>query len=155
MRALSKDLSEFIHLLNQEGVNYLIVGAWAVGFHGRPRYTGDIDIFLRRDSENAERMMRVIQLFGFANVGLTREDFLKTDFIVQLGVEPNRIDILTGISGVDFALAWEHRVSGSLGGLQVSFISRDLLLQNKRAANRAKDIGDIEILEGTRPKPSK
>ena len=85
MRALSKDLSEFIHLLNQEGVNYLIVGAWAVGFHGRPRYTGDIDIFLRRDSENAERMMRVIQLFGFGNVGLTREDFLKTDFIVQLG----------------------------------------------------------------------
>ena len=155
MRALSKDLSEFIHLLNQEGVNYLIVGAWAVGFHGRPRYTGDIDIFLRRDSENAERMMRVIQLFGFGNVGLTREDFLKRDFIVQLGVEPNRIDILTGISGVDFALAWEYRVSGSLGGLQVSFISRDLLLQNKRAANRAKDIGDIEILEGTRPKPSK
>jgi len=140
-------------LLNQEGVRYLVVGAWAVGFHGRPRYTGDIDIFLERSPANAEAMIRVIDAFGFASTGLARPDFLREDFIVQLGFEPNRIDLLTGISGVDFAPAWEQRVAGSLSGLPVQFISRDLLLCNKRAARRAKDLGDIETLEQTRPAP--
>ena len=153
MKPLSKDLQEFIRLLNRERVEYLIVGAWAVGFHGRPRYTGDVDIFIRRDAANADRMMRVIEAFGFGHTGLTGEDFLKEDFVVQLGVEPNRIDLLTGISGVDFALAWEQRVSGKVGEVEVNFISRDLLIRNKRAANRDKDLGDIGILERTRTSP--
>lgn len=152
MRPLSKDLQEFIRLLNQEGVDYLIVGAWAVSFHGRPRYTSDLDIFLRRDELNADRMMRVIEAFGFGSVGLTRQDFLKEDFVIQLGIEPNRIDLLTGISGVEFSQAWDQRVEGKLSGLEVSFIGRDLLIQNKQAANRDKDLGDIGLLERTRPK---
>src|ERR1051325_450768 len=110
MKPLSKDLHEFILLLNQEGVEYLIVGAWGVGFHGRPRFTGDIDIFLRRDEPNADKMVRVIHEFGFAATGIMREDFLKPDFVIQLGVEPNRIDLLTGISGVSFSQAWDQRV---------------------------------------------
>lgn len=113
MRQLSKDLQEFIHLLNQEKVEYLIVGAWALAFHGRPRYTGDIDIFIRAESSNSDRMMRVIEAFGFGNTGLTREDFLRRDFVVQLGVEPNRIDLLTGISGVSFEEAWREPSQGS------------------------------------------
>jgi hypothetical protein len=139
--------------LNREEVDYLIVGAWAVGFHARPRYTGDIDFFLRRDPENADRMMRVIEAFGFASTGLERDDFLKEDFIIQLGVEPNRIDLLTGISGVDFQRAWAQRVTGSISGLDVNFISRDLLIENKRAANRDKDLGDISFLDKTPRKP--
>src|ERR1051326_4437646 len=111
MRPLSKDLQEFIHLLNTERVEYLVVGAWAVAFHGRPRYTGDVDVFLRRDAANSERMMRVIEAFGFGSTGIKAEDFLKEDFVIQLGVEPNRIDLLTGTSGVEFGEAWEQRVS--------------------------------------------
>ena len=152
MRPLSKDLQEFIRLLQAEKVEFLIVGAWAVAFHGRPRYTGDVDVFLRRDERNAERLMRVIDEFGFGSTGILREDFLKENFVIQLGVEPNRIDLLTGISGVDFAEAWAQRISGSLGELEVHFISRDLLIQNKRASNRDKDLGDIRLLERTRLK---
>jgi hypothetical protein len=138
-------------LLNREGVDYLIVGAWAVAFHGRPRYTGDVDIFLRRDESNAARMMRVIDAFGFGATGIRREDFVKEKFVIQLGVEPNRIDLLTGISGVEFVEAWEQRVCGVLDGLEVAFIDRDSLIRNKRAANRDKDLGDIRTLEQTRP----
>ena len=151
MRPLSKDLQEFIRLLNSERVEYLIVGAWAVAFHGRPRYTGDVDIFLRRESGNAERMMRVVRAFGFGATGLTEEDFLKDGHVIQLGVEPNRIDLLTGISGVDFASAWKQRVVGALSGITVNLISRDLLIQNKRAAKRDKDLADVRLLDQTRP----
>ncbi len=152
MRPLSRDLQEFIRLLQAESVEFLIVGAWAVAFHGRPRYTGDVDLFLRRDARNAERMLRVIETFGFGSTGIVREDFLKENFVIQLGVEPNRIDLLTGISGVDFTEAWAERVTGALGELEVNFISRDLLIQNKQASNRDKDLGDIRLLERTRPR---
>lgn len=154
MRPLSKDLREFIRLLEAESVEYLIVGAWAVAFHGRPRYTGDLDIFLRRDAANAERMMRVIEAFGFGATGLVREDFLKENYVIQLGIEPNRIDLLTGISGVAFAEAWNRRVRGRLGDVEVPFIDRDLLIQNKRATEREKDLADVSLLERTRPKPT-
>lgn len=154
MRPLSKDLQEFIRLLEAESVEYLIVGAWAVAFHGRPRYTGDLDIFLRRDAANAERMMRVLEAFGFGATGLVREDFLKENYVIQLGIEPNRIDLLTGITGVAFAEAWNCRVRGRLGDVEVPFIDRDLLIQNKRATEREKDLGDVSLLERTRPKPT-
>ncbi len=154
MRPLSKDLQEFIHLLNQEKVEYLIVGAWALAFHGRPRYTGDIDIFIRPESSNADRMMRVIEAFGFGNTGLAREDFLRPDFVVQLGVEPNRIDLLTGISGVSFEEAWRQPSQGILNEERVSFLSRDLLIRNKQASGREKDLADVSLLNKTKPKPS-
>ena len=150
MRPLSSDLCEFIRLLAKEGVEYLIVGAWAVAFHGRPRYTGDLDLFVRRDAANADRLTRVLEQFGFGSVGLSREDFLKEDFVVQLGVEPNRLDLLTGISGVTFEEAWRTRVAGTLHGLPVWFINRDLLIQNKRASGRDQDLADIRLLEETR-----
>lgn len=151
MRPLSRDLQEFIRLLNSERVEYLVVGAWALAFHGRPRYTGDVDIFVRNDPANSQRMMRVIDAFGFGNTGVTREDFLKQDFVIQLGVEPNRIDLLTGISGVEFSEAWAERVAGNISGLEVYFINRDLLIRNKLASGRDKDLSDVRLLEQTRP----
>jgi hypothetical protein len=86
----------------------VIVGAWALAFHGRPRYTGDLDIFVARDHENADKLMTVIEAFGFGHAGINREDFLQVDHVIQLGREPNRIDILTGISGVTFDEAWHE-----------------------------------------------
>jgi len=150
MRLLSNDLREFIRLLNAEAVEYLIVGAWALAFHGRPRYTGDVDIFVRRDPANAARMMRVIAAFGFGKTGITAEDFLRENYVIQLGIEPNRIDLLTGISGIEFEEAWPARVAGELGGQTVYFLSRDLLIRNKLASGRDKDLADARLLERTR-----
>ena len=150
MRVLSNDLQEFIRLLNADAVEFLIVGAWALAFHGRPRYTGDVDVLLRRDSTNAARMMRVIEAFGFGKTGVVEEDFLRENYVIQLGVEPHRIDLLTGISGVEFEEAWQTRVAGELGGQTVWFLDRDLLIRNKLASGRDKDIADARLLERTR-----
>lgn len=156
MRPLSNDLREFIHLLNTKSVRYVIVGAWALAFHGRPRYTGDLDIFVDHDEENAAKLMEVIEDFGFGSTGITREDFLQADYVIQLGQAPNRIDLLTGISGVSFKEAWDNRENGNIAELEVPFINRELLIKNKRAASRDKDLGDIKLLEKTRPvKPQK
>ena len=151
MRPLSKDLQEFIRLAKTNGVEFLIVGAVAMAFHGRPRYTGDLDIFVRRSPENAIRLMKVMQEFGFGSTGLAQEDFLRENFVIQLGFEPNRIDLLTGISGVVFDDAWRTRETGRLANEDVYFISRDLLIQNKLSSNRDKDLGDVRLLERTRP----
>ena len=151
MRPLSSDLREFIHLLNTKSVRYVIVGAWALAFHGRPRYTGDIDVFVAREPDNADRLMEVIQAFGFGQAGIERDDFLRVDHVVQLGRAPNRIDILTGISGVAFDEAWASREQGTISDVAVLVISRGLLIKNKRAANRDKDQADIKLLEKTRP----
>jgi hypothetical protein len=129
----------------------VVVGAWALAFHGRPRYTGDIDIFVAREQDNAGRLMEVIEAFGFGRSGIERDDFLRVDHVIQLGRAPNRIDILTGISGVTFDEAWESRAQGSISDVAVFVISRDLLIKNKRAANRDKDQADIKLLEKTRP----
>ena len=155
MRPLSNDLREFIHLLNTKSVKYVIVGAWALAFHGRPRYTGDLDIFVAHDEENASKLMEVIEAFGFSSTGITREDFLQEDYVIQLGQAPNRIDLLTGISGVSFEEAWNNREQGSLAELEVFFLNRELLIKNKRAASRDKDLGDIKLLEKTRPVKSR
>lgn len=151
MRPLSNDLREFIRLLNTKSVRYVLVGAWALAFHGRPRYTGDLDLFVARDANNATRLMEVIDAFGFGNTGIEREDFLQEDYVIQLGQVPNRIDILTGISGVNFEEAWSSREHGNIENIEVFIISRELLIRNKQAANRDKDRGDIKLLEKTRP----
>ncbi len=151
MQRLSNDLREFIHLLNTESVKYVIVGAWALAFHSRPRYTGDLDIFVARDQANARKLMDVIVAFGFGQTSIKQDDFLQPDHVIQLGREPNRIDILTGISGVTFDEAWETREQGSISDVTMVFISRDLLIKNKRAANRDKDQADIKLLEKTKP----
>jgi hypothetical protein len=143
---LQKDLREFVELLSALEVHFVVVGAFAVAYHGYPRYTGDIDLFVERSAENAERLLRAIHQFGFGDVGLTVEDFLREDQVVQLGVAPNRVDIMTHISGVAFEEAWQTRELGEIAGLSVPFISRGMLKRNKAASGRTQDLADLEHL---------
>ncbi len=146
MATLQTDLREFVALLNSHEVEYLVIGGHAVAFHGYPRYTGDIDFLIRTTSENAGRVMDVLAEFGFGDVGVTTDDLTVPGRIVQLGLAPNRIDLLTSISGVDFDSAWSGRSEGSLDGLAVSFLGRDELLENKRASGRLKDQADVAAI---------
>jgi len=151
MKQLSSDLREFIRLLNTKNVEYVVVGAWALAFHGRPRYTGDLDIFVARHPQNAARLMEVLEEFGFGSAGIAKDDFLQENHVIQLGRVPNRIDILTDISGVTFEEAWQSRDKGAISGVEVQIISRDHLIKNKRAATRDKDLADVGFLEKTKP----
>jgi acetolactate synthase regulatory subunit len=144
--SLQKDLREFVELLNAHDVHFVIVGAFALAHHGHARYTSDIDIFIEKSSENAERVLRVLRDFGFGDVGVTQEDLARKDQVVQLGVAPNRIDLLTFLSGVSFEEAWASREIGEIGELKVPFISRALLKQNKLATGRSQDLADLEHL---------
>jgi hypothetical protein len=143
---LEKDLREFIELSNALNVRYLVVGAFAVAYHGYPRYTADIDLFIERSEENAERLVQVIQSFGFEDLQLSAEDFLQEDQVIQLGVAPNRIDLLTFLSGVTFQEAWSTREHGEINGLMVPFISKEMLKRNKAASGRMQDLADLEHL---------
>lgn len=146
MAHLQSDLREFIGLLNSLKVEYLIVGGHAVAFHGHPRFTGDIDFFIRATSENADRVLRVLDAFGFGSLGISAADLTEPGQVVQLGRPPNRIDILTSISGVDFDSAWASRTPADLDGHAVNFIGVDELLKNKQASGRPKDLADAAKL---------
>jgi hypothetical protein len=122
------------------------LGGHAVAFHGHPRFTGDIDFFIRRTVENAQRVLDAVSDFGFGSIGLARDDLLNAGQVIQLGRPPNRIDILTSISGVDFDDAWRARVPAELDGEPVHFLGWDHLLDNKRASDRTKDRADVEKL---------
>ena len=143
---LPKDLREFIALLNSHQVEYVIVGAYALAFHGHPRYTGDIDLLVRASAENAAKLEKVIREFGFGAAGLSAGDFLSADQVIQLGRPPNRIDLLTAITGVEFEEVWNDRIGAELDGLPVSFIGRESLIKNKRATGRTQDKADLEAL---------
>jgi len=148
--SLYKDLREFIELLNSRGVEYLVVGAHCLAFHGVARATGDLDFFVRVSRENAQRLAEVINAFGFASTGLSTKDFLDPDQVIQLGVAPYRIDILTGINSVNFDEAWASRVEGQLDGLRVNYLNKDLFIKNKLAVGRSQDIADAQRLREIR-----
>lgn len=143
---LQKDLREFIESLNALDVRFLVVGAFAVAYHGYFRYTSDIDLFIDRSKENAERVYQAVTQFGFADLKLTVEDFSQEDQVIQFGVPPNRIDVMTFLSGVSFDEAWSTREHGDLDGLSVPFISREMLKRNKAASGRLQDLADLEYL---------
>jgi Nucleotidyl transferase of unknown function (DUF2204) len=143
---LSADLREFIELLNSRGVEYVIVGAHSLAFHGRPRYTGDLDILIRPSPANAARIVSILRDFGFAANDFTESDFTAPDRIIQLGRVPNRIDLLTSISGVGTDDAFRNKISSDLEGIPVFLLSKELLIQNKRAVARPQDIADLEAL---------
>ena len=145
--SLSAALKEFIGLLNSRGVEYVIVGAYSLAFHGRPRYTGDLDILIRPSRENAVRIGTILRDFGFANTAFSEADFVEPNQMIQLGRAPNRIDLLTGISGVLTEEALETKVSTDLEGIPVFVLSKELLIQNKRAVGRPQDLADLEQLE--------
>lgn len=144
MKRVEKDYEEFLRLLKKHDVRYCIVGAYAVAYHAIARYTKDLDIFVEPQQDNARRLLRAIEEFGFT--GLTEKDFITPGVIIQLGYEPVRIDIVTSIDGCTFAEVWKNRVTGRYGTTEVYFIGLDELLKNKRASGRKQDEADLEIL---------
>jgi hypothetical protein len=125
----------------------VIVGAFALAYHGLPRFTRDIDVLVRPSAENAARVVAALRDFGFTS-GITAGDLALEDRVLQLGHPPLRIDVLTSISGISFEEVWGGRVAAELDGVPVFFIGREQFVRNKRAAGRAKDLADIEPLEG-------
>lgn len=144
---LQKDLKAFIALLNEKKVDYLLVDGHAVAFHGCPRFTGDIDFLIRPEPENAQRLLDALDAFGFGDLALSLNDFINPETVVQLGRPPNRIDLLTSISGLSFEDAWQDKEAGELDSLHIFFIGKASLLKNKLASGRAKDLADIEQLK--------
>jgi len=143
---LQADLREFIMLLNSHNVEYVVVGGHAVAFHGYPRFTGDIDFLIRTTPDNVSRVLTVLNVFGFGNLGIVEQDLLERGRVLQLGHPPNRIDLLTSISGVDFDSAWEQRVQTLMDDQPVALLGWDELIRNKRVAGRQKDLADLEKL---------
>jgi hypothetical protein len=143
---VQQDFRDLLELFNKYEVDYIIVGAYALGFHGAPRYTGDLDVFVKPDPINAKSIMHALNEFGFGAVGLTAADFVKEGKVVQLGVPPVRIDIITSITGVQWEQAQSGRVEGWFGDLMVHYIGRDDFIVNKRALGRKKDIADLEAV---------
>jgi hypothetical protein len=143
---LQNDFKELLKLFNAHDVQYLIVGGYALAYYGAPRYTGDIDIFVKSDSNNASLILKALSDFGFGSAGLKLEDFTNTDNIIQLGYPPVRVDIMTSISGVTWEDAYSSREEGKCGDVTVYFIGLDQYIQNKRATGRKKDLADLEAL---------
>jgi len=143
---LNKDFREFIESLNANGVKYLIVGGYAVGMHGYPRYTKDLDIWLLVSYENANKVIKALNHFGMAETGLKQEDFLKPDSFIQIGYPPNRIDMVMSCDGVDFESCYESRIEYNSDGLTLNFIDLDNLKKNKLASGRPQDLADLDNL---------
>ncbi|MBI5303067.1 MAG: nucleotidyltransferase [Chloroflexi bacterium] len=143
--SLPSDFQEFLKLLNAKKVKYLVIGGYAVGYHGYPRATKDLDVFVASDPENAKKLVAVLRKFGFGSPDLSPELFLQ-DKIVRMGVPPIRLELTTNISGVSFDECYASRVVAVLDGVRVSLISLPKLKQNKKASGRHKDLDDLEHL---------
>jgi hypothetical protein len=143
---VQQDFRDLLALFNKHEVDFIIVGAYALGYHGAPRYTGDLDVLVRPDPVNARRIMQALSEFGFGSVGLTETDFKEEGKAVQLGVPPVRIDPVTSITGVSWEQARSGRMKGLFGDLEVHYIGREEFILNKRALGRKKDFADLEAL---------
>jgi hypothetical protein len=141
-----KDFRELLELFNGHKVEYVIVGAYALAYHGAPRFTGDIDIFVKPSIENAQRISSALADFGFGSLNLTIKDFQNPDLVVQLGVLPVRIDIIASITGVTWEEADKGKIEGLYGDIPVHFLGREQYVANKRAIGRKKDLADLESL---------
>jgi hypothetical protein len=145
---INKDFRAFIQCLKDHNVQYLIVGGYAVALHGHPRYTKDLDVWISISVTNADKVVAAIKDFGFSSLQLQSEDFTQPDTIIQLGYPPNRIDLITSASGIDFSHAWPDRVVVNIEGLEINFIDLINLKKNKKASGRYQDLADIENLGG-------
>ena len=144
---LTPDFKEFAALLNSNGVEYLVVGGYALAAYGHPRYTGDLDFWIGTNHENAERVLTALEEFGFGSLGILREHLTEAGQVIQLGFPPARIDLLTSIDGVDFAECYKRRIVFEVDGLNLSFIGLEDFKTNKKAVGRHKDLADLEALE--------
>jgi hypothetical protein len=143
---LPEDWRAFIESLNSHEVEYVVVGAVALAHHGFPRYTGDLDVLVRNSPDNAQRLEAALAGFGLAALGLKAADFADAYRVIQLGVPPNRIDVLTSLTGMSFDQVWAGRVEALVGETPVNFIGREALILNKRLTGRAQDKADLEAL---------
>ncbi len=143
---LPKDFKEFLNLLRVNGVEYLLIGAYAVGYHGYPRATKDLDIWIAPTPENATHIVSALKEFGFGTPELTTELLLRPNNIVRMGEEPLRIEILNWASGVDFDECYRERIIDTLDEVEVSLIGLNHLKANKRASGRLKDLADLQEL---------
>ena len=148
LEGLHEDFRDLIILLIDAGADFVIVGAYALALHGAPRASGDIDLFVRPDPRNAERVFQALTRFGapLDAAKVTAEDFSRPGTVYQIGLPPRRIDILTELSGVSFDEVWASRVTSELEGRSVAFIGRDAFIKNKTAAGRPQDLADIARL---------
>ncbi len=144
---IHRDFKEFIESFLSHGVEFMVIGGYAVAAYGRPRYTGDIDFFVRKSPENARRIVKALHQFFGPLPEITEENFLNDDRMSQFGLEPLRIDILINIKGIDFESAYPRRTTIHLSGIDIPFISLPDLRTNKKAFGRHKDLSDLEALE--------
>jgi hypothetical protein len=145
---LNKDFREFIESLNSNKVKYLVLGGYAIAFHGHPRYTKDLDIWLELSEENAKNVMKALDDFGFGSLDFTKEDFLHKGMVVQLGYPPNRIDLINSPDGIEFAECYQAKVEIEIDGLKIFIIDLENLKKNKKASGRLQDLADLEKLKG-------
>lgn len=144
---LAKDFEDFIRLLNNYEVEYMVVGGYAMAFHGKPRYTGDLDIWINISDKNSGKLLKVINAFGMASLGFEKDDFLQPGYISQIGYPPLRIDILNNIDGVDFQKAYKNRQKIVEGDLEIWYIGIQELLANKIASGRKMDLADVQEIK--------
>ncbi len=143
---LPPDFKEFFQLLNSSRVEYLVVGGYAVGKYGYPRATGDIDIWINRIPKNAEKLLKVLEEFGFKDPALSQDLLLKENQVIRMGVPPLRIELITSISGVEFDTCFKNRQLETIEEIPINFISLEDLKKNKIASGRYKDLNDLENL---------
>jgi len=144
---MNSDFKELLQLLNVEKVEYLVVGAYAVMHHTQPRFTKDLDIWLRPTPENADKIVRVFQLFGMPFVDVTKDDFANEGLQYAVGHPPTMFDFLTSLPALDFQTSWENKAVGNEAGFKVYFLSQEDLIKAKTLAARPQDLADIEELK--------
>ncbi len=152
---LAQDFEDFVKLLNKHKVAYMIVGGYALAFHGKPRHTGDLDIWIGISSSNAVKMLKVVKDFGLGSLGFTKEDFLKEGYVSQIGYPPLRIDILNSIDGLEFGNAFKNKLSIDLDGFSIDYIGLSDFIQNKQSTGRERDLADIKDLQELQKTASK
>jgi hypothetical protein len=145
---VNRDFVDMLSALSEVGAEYLVVGAHALAAHGTPRATGDLDIWVRPTQANAARVWRALLAFGAPLTEVAEADLREPDIVFQIGVPPSRVDLLTSISGVEWTQAWAGRIQVVISGLEIPVLGRAELIANKRASGRAKDLADLDALEG-------
>ena len=145
---IPNDFKELLELLNSHKVEYIIVGAYALALHGNPRFTGDLDIYIKPDTLNASQVLAALKEFGFGSLELEEKDFTEVHKVIQLGMPPVRIDLLTSLTGLTWDDAVKGELKGELGGVPVLFLGKKEYIKNKKALGRQKDLADAEVLEG-------
>ena len=149
---LDKDFREFIQLLNENKVKYLVIGGYAVAFHGYPRYTKDLDFWIWANPDNADRLLKTIKDFGLGSMNLSKEDLLDLDNVIQIGYEPNRIDVIIDLEGLDFESGYDRRIDSTMDDINVPFIGLEDLIKNKLTTGRMQDKVDANKLKKSKGK---